>query len=114
MSTVMSHVHQHASGATGAGSVLLELGGDVGVLVLHAPAALLGHEIEVSRAGNDGENGGRTHALVRERRTATGVSYAAVYPVVPAGRYTVWRDAGTPAGTVTVSGGSVASFHWPV
>jgi hypothetical protein len=107
----MSH-HQHASGATGAGSVLLELGGDVGVLVLHAPAALLGHEIEISPSG--GGTPRRTHALIRERRTATGVSYAAVYPGVPAGQYTVWRDAGTPAGTVTVTGGRVATFHWPV
>ena len=105
----MSHVHQHASGATGAGSVLLELGGDVGVLVLHAPAALLGREIEISQPGVPR----RTHALVRERRTATGVSYAAVYPAVPAGRYTVWRDADTPMGEVTVSGGRVADFHWP-
>ena len=106
--------HQHAAGATGAGSVVLELGGDVGVLVLLTPAALLGQEIEISRtdAGADGSR--RTHALVRERVTAQGTSYAAVYPALPGGQYAVWRDASTPAGTVTVTGGQVASFRWPV
>jgi hypothetical protein len=100
----------HAAGATGAGCVVLELGGDVGVLVLATPAALLGHEIEISPAGKGAY---RTHALVRERVTASGTSYAAVYPGVPAGQYTVWRDADTAAGTITVSGGQVARFHWP-
>ena len=106
--------HQHAAGATGAGSVILELGGDVGVLVLDAPAARLGHEIEISPA--DGGNGAgpdaghRTHSMVRERVTGLGTSYAAVYPGVPAGRYIVWRDADTPAGTVTIAGGEVARF----
>ena len=101
--------HQHAADATGAGSVVLELGGDVGVLVLVTPASLLGQEIEISPA----EGTCRTHALVRERVTASGTSYAAVYPGVPAGHYTIWRDARTPAGTVTVSGGQVARLRWP-
>jgi len=92
-------------------SVVLELGGDIGALVLRAPAALLGREIEISPAGAEGAR--RTHSLVRERRTPAGVSYAAVYPAVLAGRYTVWRDADTPVGKVTVSGGQVASFRWP-
>jgi hypothetical protein len=94
-------------------SVVLELGGDIGALVLQAPAALLGREIEISPAGAGPHASRRTHAVVRERRTAAGVSYAAVYPAVPAGRYTVWRDSGTPLGKVAVSGGRVASFRWP-
>jgi hypothetical protein len=104
--------HQHAAGATGAGSVVLELGGDVGVLVVQAPAALAGQEIEISPADAGPEGTYRTHALVRERVTASGTSYAAVYPGVPVGRYTIWRDALTPAGTVTVSGGQVARFRY--
>jgi hypothetical protein len=106
----MSHHQHHAAGATGAGSVVLELGGDVGVLLIAAPASLLGHEIEISPAGDPGA---RTHSMVRERVTAAGTSHAAVYPGVPAGQYTVWRDAGTPAGTVTVAGGQVARFTLP-
>lgn len=104
--------HSHATGATGAGSVILELGGQIGVLVLHAPAELHGQEIEISRCDCDAPTR-RTHSLVRQRETASGTSYAAVYPGVPAGRYTVWRDTTTAAGTVTVRGGQVAQFHWP-
>jgi hypothetical protein len=106
------HAAAHATGATGAGSVILELGGDIGVLVLHAPARLHGTEIEISPESG-GPHGHRTHSLVRERVTASGTSYAAVYPGVPAGRYTIWGGDGTPLGTAVISGGQVASFHWP-
>ena len=107
----MSHAHHHATGPTGAGRVVLELGGDIGVLVLHTPAALAGQEIEISTSGPAGSH--RTHSLVRERHTASGISFAAVYPGVPAGEYTIWQDPGTPAGTVTITGGQVSRFNWP-
>ncbi len=107
----MSHAHHHATGPTGAGSVVLELGGDIGVLVLHAPAELHGQEIEISKSSPADFH--RTHSLVRERRTASGVGFAAVYPGVPAGEYTIWRDPDTPAGMVTITGGQVSRFDWP-
>lgn len=100
---------QHAAGATGPGSVVLELGGDIGALVLLAPAELRGHEIEISPV----RGGRRTHSLVRERVTATGTSYAAVYPEVPAGQYRIWHGSGAPAGTVTITGGQVTTFQMP-
>jgi hypothetical protein len=105
-----SHAHaNHAHGPTGPGSVILELGEHVGALVLETPPGLAGHEIEISPAAG----GKRTHSMVRERVTAAGVSYAAVYPVVPAGEYTVWRADGIPAGQVAVHGGEVSRFRWP-
>ena len=145
-------------GPSSAGSVVLELGDTVGVLVLEATAAMNGWEIEISpvggdhdhaghdhaghdhaghdHAGHDHDHGGhdhaghdhdhghphlnahghhphRTHSMVRERGTAAGTSYAAVYPGVPAGTYTVWRDHDTPAGTVTIDGGRVTRYRWP-
>ena len=103
---------EHVSGVSGAGSVVLDLGDSVGALVLEAPAELDGREIEISPAGG-GAGARRTHALVRRRETGTGTSYAAVYPGLAAGSYTVWRGAGTPAGTVVVDGGRVARFRWP-
>jgi hypothetical protein len=45
--------------------------------------------------------------------TAGGVSYAAVYPAVPACEYTVWREDGFAAGQVAIHGGEVSRFRWP-
>jgi hypothetical protein len=103
------NVTGHASGPTGPGTVILELGADIGALILEVPPSLAGHEIDISPAGG----GPRTHSLVRERRTEAGLSYAAVYPGLRAGEYTVWRADGLPAGQVTISGGQASRFRWP-
>ena len=99
----------HQTGPTGAGSVILDLGDSVGALILATPAEFHGREIEISPA--DGGTGARrTHAMVRRRETGAGASFAAVYPGLAAGTYTVWRTASAPAGTVVVEGGQVARF----
>lgn len=96
---------------SGIGTVLLDIGAGTGALILHAPAELNGVEIEISPNGV--RDAARTHSRVRERRVDSAVEHAAVYPAVPAGSYTIWRDAATPAATVTITGGSVTSCHWP-
>ena len=98
-------------GPSGSGSVVLNVGPGVGALVLHTAADLDGHEIEISRS--DIPAARRTHSQVRERRAGGGVQYAAVYPELAAGDYTIWRDATIPAGTVTSDEGIVTSFQWP-
>lgn len=98
-------------GPSSSGSVVLNVGPGVGALVLHTAADLDGHEIEISP--HDIPATRRTHSQVRERRAGGSVQYAAVYPELAAGDYTLWRDATTPAGTVTINGGSVTSFQWP-
>ena len=103
-------MHEHVPGPSGPGSVVLELGPGVGALVLHTPRALDGREIEVSPAG--GTAVGRTHSLVRPRRTGRDTRYAAVYPQLTTGTYTVWDDV-TPVVTVTVHSGQVTTVLWP-
>ncbi len=102
--------------------VVLDIGGEVGALILYAPAELAGAEVEISLTGSCS----RTHSIVRERKVDQPAGgrhaapsgpghtavYAAVYPGLPAGIYTIWRDAQTPAGTVQVEGGQVASWRW--
>ena len=66
----MSHQHQHAYGATGAGTVMLDIGAGTGALILWTPAELLGAEIEISPHTLDAR---RTHAAVRERPTPRGI-----------------------------------------
>ena len=99
------------AGPSGPGTVIMELGADVGALVLYTPADLDGEEIEISRDGDPGSR--RTHSRVRPRHMPGETRYAAVYPGLPAGRYTVWRDERSPAATVTVAGGQVSSCDWP-
>ena len=121
-------------GPSSAGSVVLELGDTVGVLVLETTAELNGREIEISPAGGTHNHdhthdhdhtddhdqthrdadatAHRTHSMVRERGTAAGKSYAAVYPGLAVGTYTVWRDHDTPVGTVTIDGGRVTRYRW--
>ncbi len=113
----------HQSGDHAVGNqdcVVLDIGGEVGALILYAPAELSGAEIEISGTGP------RTHSIVRERKVdqpaggrhaappgpGDAAVYAAVYPGLPAGIYTIWRDAQTPAGTVQVEGGQVANWLW--
>ena len=98
-----------AAGPSGPGTVIMELGAGVGALILYTPADLDGAEIEISLDPATR----RTHSRVRPRRAPAGTRYAAVYPGLPAGCYTIWRDERRPAGTVTVTGGQVASCRWP-
>ena len=100
-----------AAGPSGPGTVVLELGAEIGALILYAPAKLDGAEIEISRDDYPGAR--RTHSQVRQRHMATVTRYAAVYPGLQAGPYTIWRDEHSPAAAVTIIGGRVTSCHWP-
>jgi hypothetical protein len=102
---------EHAYGPTGPGTVVLELGAEVGALILYTPADLDGAEIEVSRDGDLLSR--RTHSQVRQRHLANVTRYAAVYSSLAAGQYTIWRDEDGPAGTVTIAGGQITSCRWP-
>jgi hypothetical protein len=96
---------------SGPGTVVLELGAGVGALVLYTPAELDGREIEISP--EEAVTGRRTHSMVRPRQMATGTRYAAVYPDLAAGPYTVWADEQSAAGSVVVAGGRVTNWSWP-
>ncbi|WBB64903.1 phospholipase [Micromonospora sp. WMMD812] len=102
-------VYRHAYGPSTTGSVVLDLGGETGALIIYTGPDLHGREIEVS----PGVAGPRTHSAVRERHVRDGTFHSAVYPDLAAGVYTVWWDEDTPAGTIRVAGGVVAEFTWP-
>jgi len=102
---------EHAHGPTGPGTVIMELGAEVGALILYTPADLDGAEIEISRHGDPAAR--RTHSQVRQRPVANVTKYAAVYSALAAGDYTIWRDADRPAATVTITGGQITNCRWP-
>lgn len=108
-----THAHPHAVdhnvGASYEGTVMLDIGGDVGALVIVAGAADMGREIEVCPVGGVT----RTHVAVRERHLGSHTMYCAVYPSLPAGPYTIWRDETTPVAEVRIRGAEVAEYSWP-
>lgn len=99
------------AGPSGPGTVVLDLGADVGALILYTPPGLDGREIEISRDTDPAAR--RTHSQVRERHLATVTRYAAVYPGLPAGPYTIWASQQDPAGAVVIAGGQVTTWSWP-
>jgi hypothetical protein len=89
----------------------MELGGDIGALVLYTPAGLDGREIEISRDDDPGAR--RTHSQVRRRHLPDATRYAAVYPDLRAGTYTIWTDEQNAAASVVIAGGQIATCNWP-
>jgi hypothetical protein len=104
-------MHQPVPGPSSSGSVVLDLGPGIGALVLHTPPELDGREIEISPLGSTPAH--RTHSQVRPRKTGNQTQYAAVYPQLAAGNYTVWEDDVTPAVTITITDGQVTTAWWP-
>ncbi len=105
---------EHNLGPSSPGSVVLELGPGVGALLLHTPPELDGAEIEISLVTKPGEPAAkRTHSQVRPRHTAGGTKYAAIYPGLAAGTYTLWQDAHRKALDFVIEGGQVTIARWP-
>lgn len=100
-----------AAGPSGPGTVVMDVGGDIGALILYTPAELAGREIEISL--DAGPAARRTHAQVRARHMTAATEYAAVYPGLGAGRYTIWDEQDRPAVTAVITGGHVTSCRWP-
>jgi hypothetical protein len=105
--------HEHAAAEVAPASndnLILDIGADTGALIIHAAAYRDQAEVEISPAGSPRA---LAHNIVRRRETVGGATYAAVFPALAAGDYIIWRDAQTDAraGTVTIRGGTVASFR---
>jgi hypothetical protein len=102
------------AGPSDSGTVVMNLGGDIGALILYTPAELNGREIEISRA--DDPAAGRTHSQVRPRHTrATPGRHPVCGRLSGPGRgpYTIWRDQQSPAAATVIAGGQVTTSHWP-
>ncbi len=87
--------------------VVLDIGGEIGALILYAKEELCGSEIEVSPTGDDTR---RTHTAIWERRLGGRRMFAGVYAALPAGNYNVWGSGAQPISKVTIIGGQVAEI----
>jgi hypothetical protein len=106
-----SHEAKHAAVTTDGrpDTLVLDIGGDIGALSITTEADRDELEIEISPVGADPRI--RTHNVVHPRQVGPKTIYAAVFPSVAEGDYTVWHDESTPAGTVTIRGGHVTEYR---
>ena len=118
----------------GQGSVLLDIGDDIGALVVTMPADLEGIEVEINRvdatdhrqppghqhdhhhdADHHDHGSHRPHVAVVARPAAAGVIPSLVFPELTEGRYELYRrPAGPVELIVTIRGGQVTEASWPV
>ena len=115
----------------GQGSVMLDIGGDVGALVVTMPAALEGVEVEIrpvgSGAGHDHDHahahdhaddhahGHHPHVAVVNRPVGDGHVPSLVFPELTEGHYELYeKETEDVRLTVAVVGGEVAHASWPI
>ena len=107
----------------GQGSVLLDIGGDVGALVVEAPASTLGTEVEIRLAGahshdhghgHDHDHGHLPHVAVVNRPAGGTLVPSLVYPELVEGTYELClKGTDDVVLTVEVTGGAVTTATWP-
>lgn len=126
MTTVMSkdaNLAENPHAGKGS-SVLLDIGGDIGALVIEMPAELEGVEIELRATSRtvlaDHDHGhshghGLPHVAVVPRPSPDGATiYSAVFDEVAEGSYELYvRPDGPVQLTADVSGGQVTAAAWP-
>jgi hypothetical protein len=114
----------------GQGAVLLDIGGDIGALVVTMPETMVDSEVEIRPVGGASHHahGGHAHdhphhhevhlahVAVVARPVAGGTVPSLVFGELEAGRYDLFEK-GRPdavALTVEVEGGRVSSAQWPL
>jgi hypothetical protein len=102
--------HEHYAARRHPEFVVLEIGEDVGALIVHADREMHGVEIEISPAEDDGR---RSHKEVLERDAGGQSAYTAVFDQLPAGTYTLWSEGVARVRSVNVAGGQIAELDWP-
>lgn len=118
----------------GQGSVLLDIGDDVGALVVTTPVSMVGVEVEIrpadpalhdhgpahdhghahDHAHGHGHASHHPHVAVVLRPTGDTLVPSLVYPDLVEGRYELYvKDTDAVELTATVVGGEVATAEWP-
>jgi hypothetical protein len=110
---VDGHSHPEKTMApSGEGTVVLDIGGDTGAVVIHSPGWLDGAELEIRPVGSGWDG---THTSVRRRQLRQGTCFAAVFGAVAGGRHELRvRGSDTPPQLeVLVVGGAISEATWP-
>jgi hypothetical protein len=103
------HPHEPVRTGVWAEDAVLDIGGDVGALILYAGPEYRDREIEVSPIDDDTA---RIHTAIHERVLNGAPAFAGIYAALPAGEYRVWSDDPDLPDRVTIVGGEVAELDW--
>lgn len=87
---------------------MLDIGGNVGALVVYLAGPLPGEELEACPAGHLER---RFHTGVHRWKRADDEVYVAVFPHVLAGLYEVLDERSAPIARIEVAGGHVSELH---
>ena len=101
--------HEHYAARKHPEFVVLDIGEDLGALIIHTDPELHGVEVEISPADHDEE---RSHKEVLERAIDGRPAFTAVFDKIPAGRYTLWVNDQPWAREVAVDGSKIAELDW--
>ena len=111
----------------GQGAVMLDIGGDVGALVVTMPSSMVGAEIEIAPVGEirhehehshgHGHGHGHTHRVhvaVVDRPVSEGSQPSLVFPELVEGSYELFdKGAHDVLLTAEITGGQVTFSEWP-
>lgn len=123
MTAVTEHVHEHDGHVhphpvedhshVGTGWVVLDIGGDVGALIVRCPESLLGTEVEIGPSPVD-RDVPAPHVMCLHRPLDGGPVPTLVYPELTEGSYDLWIKGDSPVQlTVQITGGAVTEASWP-
>jgi hypothetical protein len=90
--------------------VVLDIGGEIGALVVHADPDL--HDLQIEICPSGAEDGKREHQHVLERPINGQTMYAAVFPGLRQGSYTLLTHDSVRTRDVLIRGGSVTTVDW--
>jgi hypothetical protein len=89
--------------------IVLDIGDNVGALIIHTDPDMHGVEIEISPVDDDGR---RSHKQVLERKIDHHPAFTAVFDGLPAGAYNLWVQGRTRARRVSVEACAVVELDW--
>jgi hypothetical protein len=89
--------------------VVLDIGQEIGALIVHTDGSMTGVEVEISPTGRDDA---RSHKDVLEREVRGRPAYAAVFEEVREGAYTLWVNDQARERDVLIRGGSISELDW--
>jgi hypothetical protein len=87
-------------------NAVLDIGEDIGALVIYTSQEMLGKEIEVCTKVNNAQ---KIHTAVLERKVNGHTMFAALFLALPQGDYVTLS---TPSSEITIVGGQVAELNW--